>query len=56
MSCEVKIRKYSDFDVKYMAEIWNEVVTEGIAFPQEECLTDDTAAAFFSGQSLCSVS
>ncbi len=26
MSCEVKIRKYIDFDVKYMAEIWNEVI------------------------------
>ncbi len=31
--------------------IWNAVVREGIAFPQDEELTDDTADAFFMSQS-----
>ena len=31
--------------------IWNAVVREGIAFPQDEELTDETADAFFMSQS-----
>ena len=38
-----------------MAEIWNQVVEEANAFPQEEGLTDKTAAAFFAGQSFTAV-
>ena len=30
------IRKYEAEDIPAMVEIWNEVVEEGIAFPQEE--------------------
>ena len=36
------IRKYSSDDLKQMISIWNEIVEEGIAFPQEELLNDDT--------------
>ncbi|MBP5604827.1 MAG: GNAT family N-acetyltransferase [Ruminiclostridium sp.] len=49
------IRKYDTDDLKQMIEIWNEVVEEGIAFPQEELLDDETGAAFFSSQSYCGV-
>lgn len=38
-----------------MMRIWNEVVEEGVAFPQTECLTERTGADFFSQQSYCGV-
>lgn len=49
------IREYSDRDMDAMIRIWNEVVTEGIAFPQEECLDMETGAAFFASQSYTGV-
>ena len=49
------IREYSDRDMDAMIRIWNEVVTEGIAFPQEECLDLETGAAFFASQSYTGV-
>ena len=36
-------------------KIWNEVVEDGIAFPQEELLNDETGEKFFSSQSYCGV-
>ncbi|MDD7752301.1 MAG: GNAT family N-acetyltransferase [Victivallales bacterium] len=38
-----------------MTDIWNEVVGEGIAFPQEETLLTETAAVFFQSQSFSGV-
>ena len=38
-----------------MIEIWNEVVEEGIAFPQEECLDRKSGEAFFASQTHCGV-
>lgn len=52
---DITVRKYEDKDVHKMMEIWNEVVEEGIAFPQEECLDEDGARAFFESQSFCGV-
>lgn len=49
------VRAYREQDVPAMIEIWNEVVEEGIAFPQEELLDKETGAAFFKGQSYCGV-
>ncbi len=49
------IRKYNQGDLSQMAEIWNEIVEEGIAFPQEEPLNTDSAEKFFSSQSYCGV-
>ena len=49
------IRKYSADDLKQMIGIWNEVVEEGIAFPQEETLNYESGEAFFSLQSYCGV-
>lgn len=49
------IRKYQSSDLKQMTDIWNEVVEEGIAFPQEELLDDKTGELFFAAQSYCGV-
>lgn len=38
-----------------MAAIWNEIVEEGIAFPQTDCLDEVQAAEFFGGQSYTGV-
>lgn len=35
---DIKIRQYAEEDVKETIAIWNEVVKEGIAFPQKETL------------------
>ena len=43
----VTVRTYQDSDVNDMVRIWNEVVEEGAAFPQEEPLTEKTGRAFF---------
>lgn len=51
----IKISGYTYEDVEQMIEIWNEVVEEGIAFPQEECLTEKSGRLFFDGQSYCGV-
>ncbi len=49
------IRAYRETDVPDMIEIWNEVVKDGIAFPQEDCLDATTGSAFFAAQSYCGV-
>lgn len=49
------IRAYAAGDLPAMIRIWNEIVEEGIAFPQEECLDAQTGAAFFAGQTYCGV-
>ena len=49
------IRKYKKQDVKDMVKIWNEIVEDGVAFPQEECLTEETGASFFASQSYTAV-
>lgn len=40
---DVIIRQYKKEDVPAMAEIWNVVVEDGVAFPQEEKLTVEAA-------------
>ena len=51
----IKTREYTIDDVNFMIQIWNEVVEEGIAFPQEDLLTWKTGCAFFESQTDCSV-
>lgn len=51
----ITVRAYTEPDIAAMTRIWNEVVEEGVAFPQTECLTDETSAAFFAQQSYCGV-
>ena len=38
-----------------MIMIWNEIVDEGIAFPQEDLLDEQSGKQFFASQSYCSV-
>ena len=47
----MRIRHYEEKDLPAMISIWNEIVEEGIAFPQEELLTLDTGSQFFASQS-----
>ena len=49
------IREYEQRDMNEMITIWNEVVEEGIAFPQEECLDLKNGMAFFVSQSYTGV-
>ena len=45
---DIKVRKYEEKDLKEMIRIWNEVVEEGEAFPQENFLDDNTGKEFFA--------
>ena len=49
------IRKYTEEDLPQMIQIWNEVVEDGIAFPQEDLLTADTGKVFFAGQTFSAI-
>lgn len=49
------IRRYTESDLPAMISIWNEVVEDGIAFPQEELLDSKTGAEFFAAQDFCGV-
>ena len=49
------IRPYIPADLPAMIAIWNEVVEEGVAFPQEELLDAASGAAFFAAQSRSAV-
>ena len=49
------IRSYTLSDLPAMIAIWNEVVEDGIAFPQEDCMTIETGSDFFSSQSYAGV-
>lgn len=49
------IRKYQSKDIPQMLNIWNEIVEEGIAFPQEEFLTAESGTEFFASQTHCAV-
>lgn len=49
------IREYKTRDMAEAMNIWNEVVIEGIAFPQVEELTEQEADDFFSSQSYTGV-
>lgn len=52
---DIKVRKYEEKDLKEMIRIWNEVVEEGEAFPQENFLDDNTGKGFFAQQTYCGV-
>ncbi|MDE6726981.1 MAG: GNAT family N-acetyltransferase [Oscillospiraceae bacterium] len=51
----MEIRRYEIGDLPEMIRIWNEVVNEGNAFPQEEPLNKQTGAEFFAAQSYCGI-
>lgn len=49
------VRAYEQSDLPAMIKIWNEVVEDGIAFPQEELLNVESGAEFFASQSYTGV-
>ncbi len=52
---ELVIREFKESDVPRMLAVWNEVVEEGNAFPQEVPFIELEAAAFFEEQSYSAV-
>ncbi|MGI6777208.1 MAG: GNAT family N-acetyltransferase [Acetivibrionales bacterium] len=51
----VEIRAYDKNDIAEAIFIWNEVVQDGIAFPQMELLTESSGDKFFSEQSFTGI-
>ena len=49
------VREYCTGDLEQMIAIWNEIVEEGVAFPQEELLDEKSGEQFFASQSYCGV-
>ena len=49
------VRAYQESDLEAMIQIWNEIVEEGIAFPQEELLNHVAGAEFFASQTYSAV-
>ena len=47
----INVSKLTEADLAGAVAIWNEIVEEGLAFPQEESLTLDSGRAFFAEQS-----
>ena len=47
----IRIREYCAGDAAAAAKIWNQVVEDGVAFPQEETLDAVSGHAFFTSQS-----
>ena len=52
---KIQIREYTGADLEGMIPIWNEIVEDGIAFPQEDCLDRESGTAFFASQSYTGV-
>ncbi len=52
---DVEIREYTAEDWEAACRIWNEVVEEGVAFPQMDCLDQTTGNEFFEGQTYTAV-
>lgn len=51
----IEIKEYTKNDLKTMIQIWNEVVEDGVAFPQEELLTEESGKEFFRAQTYSAV-
>lgn len=51
----IVIREYTEADLPDMIRIWNEIVEEGIAFPQEDLLDYDSGREFFKVQTYAGV-
>lgn len=52
---KISVYAYTAADIPAMTAIWNEVVAEGQAFPQEHEETEASAASFFASQDYCGV-
>ena len=49
------IRPWQETDLPALVTIWNQVVEDGVAFPQEDLLTEEAGRAFFAAQSRTAV-
>ena len=49
----ITVRLYEERDLPGMIAVWNQVVEDGVAFPQEETLTPESGRAFFAAQTAC---
>lgn len=52
---DILVRAYTEADIEDILVIWNEIVLEGIAFPQDEPLDKETGREFFASQTYCAV-
>ena len=52
---DVVIEEYQEADLREIMEVWNEVVAESNAFPQDKALTEEEARAFFGKQDVTAV-
>ncbi|ETA79729.1 GNAT family N-acetyltransferase [Youngiibacter fragilis] len=48
---DLEIRAYDQEHIREAISIWNDIVEDGIAFPQMDLLTEESGDAFFSQQS-----
>lgn len=51
----IQMREWKKSDLNELVEIWNDVVEEGRAFPQEEELNVENGESFFSEQTFTGV-
>lgn len=54
-SMEIQVRAYTRADLPDLIRIWNEVVEDGAAFPQEDLLDASSGADFFAEQTYTAV-
>ena len=47
----IRMKKFERSDVSGAVRVWNQVVEEGVAFPQMEPLNEESGAEFFESQS-----
>ena len=51
----ITVREYGENDINGMISVWNEVVRDGVAFPQTEELDFESGKKFFAEQTCCAV-
>lgn len=51
----VSIVQYNNEDLPQMIRIWNDIVQEGISFPEEQILNPHSGKSFFGAQTYCAV-
>ena len=52
---EIQVRAYTRADLPDLIRIWNEVVEDGVAFPQEDLLDASSGTDFFAEQTYTAV-
>lgn len=52
---KIVIEAFSGATIEQAVEVWNQVVKEGVAFPQTECLTESSGMEFFMEQAFTGV-